>query len=56
MLTLPQIDRVRWHLFPEIRIEAPEQGEIFEDTIPDIIRIMDLQQEQLARSLGEGHR
>lgn len=56
VLTLPQIDRVRWHLFPEIRIEAPEQAEIFEDTIPDIIRIMDLQQEQLARSLGEGHR
>ncbi|MGB5254342.1 MAG: 3'-5' exonuclease [Sedimenticolaceae bacterium] len=56
VLTLPQIDRVRWHLFPEIRIEAPEQPEIFDDHIPDIIRIMDLQQEQLARSLGEGHR
>jgi superfamily I DNA and RNA helicase len=26
------------------------------DTIPNIVRIMDLQQEQLARSLGEGHR
>lgn len=56
VLALPQIDRVRWHLFPEIRIEAPEQPEIFDDRIPDIVRIMDLQQEQLARSLGEGHR
>jgi hypothetical protein len=62
-LTLPQIDRLRWHLFPEIRIGA-QQGGFFEDSepkavseqLPDIIRIMDVQQEQLARSLGEGHR
>jgi superfamily I DNA/RNA helicase len=27
-----------------------------EPEIPDIVRVMDLQQEQLARSLGEGHR
>lgn len=56
VLTLPQIDRVRWHLFPEIRIDAPEQPGMFDDHIPEIVRIMDLQQEQLARSLGEGHR
>lgn len=56
VLTLPQIDRVRWHVFPEIRIEAVQQTGMFEDHIPDIIRIMDIQQEQLARSLGEGHR
>ena len=56
VLTLPQIERVRWHIFPEIRIESPQQVGLFEDAIPDIIRIMDLQQEQLARSLGEGHR
>ncbi len=66
-LTLPQIDRIRWHLFPEIRIDAPSQSDLFstdvpeteaplEQALPDIIRIMDLQQEQLARSLGEGHR
>lgn len=24
--------------------------------VPDILRVMDLQQEQLARSLGDGHR
>jgi len=27
-LTLPQIDRVRWHLFPEIRISEPAQIEL----------------------------
>src|SRR5690606_8998436 len=60
-LSLPQIDRVRWHLFPEVRIV---QGSLFDaasDTeaaqlLPDLIKVMDLQQEQLARSLGEGHR
>lgn len=57
-LTLPQIDRVRWVLFPEVRVNsqlglfaAEEEAEV-----PDIIRVMDLQQEQLARSLGDGHR
>ncbi len=56
-LTLPQIDRVRWHLFPEVRI-PPRQGDLFEgqEPAPDLIRVLDLQQEQLARSLGEGHR
>lgn len=67
-LTLPQIDRIRWNLFPEVRIEAPQQ-DLFADSneqntdetahqnvIPDIVRVMDLQQEQLARSIGEGHR
>ena len=58
-LSLPQIDRIRWHLFPEIRIAAPTQNGLFDDQepeIPDLIRVLDLQQEQLARSLGEGHR
>lgn len=56
-LSLPQIDRVRWHLFPEIRIE-PSQRDLFsaDEPPPDLVRVMDLQQEQLARSLGEGHR
>ena len=63
-LTLPQLDRVRWHLFPEIRIGAM-QGELFQQpgpdrandaTIPELVRVMDLKQEQLARSLGTGHR
>ena len=64
-LTLPQIDRVRWHLFPEIRIDEG-QVELFgseiepekplDTVLPDIVKIMDVQQEQLARSLGDGHR
>lgn len=89
-LSLPQIDRVRWHLFPEIRINPPEQLLIGGDQgdnqkqdaqgdlpstaenrpsvhvdaepnhpselFPDIIKVMDLEQEALARSLGDGHR
>jgi len=60
-LSLPQIDRMRWHLFPEIRIAASPQGGLFDNPendaeIPDLVRVMDIQQEQLARSLGEGHR
>jgi len=87
-LTLPQIDRVRWHLFPEIRIAQPIQIDLLEtisteplseiddvaeksndsvsdnqstkppveDTFPDIAKVMDLKQESLARSLGDGHR
>ena len=57
VLSLPQIDRLRWHLFPEVRIQ-PSQGDLFADDEPplDQMRVMDLVQEQLARSLGEGHR
>lgn len=66
-LTLPQIDRVRWHLFPELRVDpgagqfglfpgasADDAGKAIE--IPDLVKVMDAQQEQLARSLGDGHR
>lgn len=70
LLSMPQIDRIRWHLFPEIRIS---QDSLFSDCLPgsaveheggrapqiasqSLMRVMDLQQEQLARSLGEGHR
>lgn len=59
-LSLPQIDRVRWILFPEVRVNSqpglfsPDEDDA--ETLPDIMRVMDLQQEQLARSLGEGHR
>ena len=60
VMSLPQIDRVRWILFPEVRVNL--QGRLFAadepgaETLPDLMRVMDLQQEQLARSLGEGHR
>lgn len=66
-LTLPQIDRIRWHLFPEIRINAGDQNDLFPidevadndgapTLLPDIMKVMDMQQELLARSLGKGHR
>lgn len=60
-LTLPQIDRIRWHLFPEIRVPERNQPDLLEQeeappALPDLMAVMDLQQEQLARSLGEGHR
>jgi hypothetical protein len=58
-LSLPQLDRIRWHLFPEIRLPARQIGlfdEVEEAEAPDLLRVLDLQQEQLARSLGEGHR
>lgn len=74
-LTQPQIDRIRWHLWPEVRVN-PDQRDLFgaangeqagteasepdelqrQWELPDIVRVMDYQQEQLARSLGEGHR
>lgn len=63
-LTLPQIDRIRGVIFPEIRI-TPHNRSLFDDlndeaqpdvSLPDIIQVMDMQQEQLARGFGEGHR
>ncbi|NMM09746.1 MAG: AAA family ATPase [Polaromonas sp.] len=59
VMSLPQIDRVRWIMFPEVRVQT--QGALFDDgdvdaELPSIMRVMDLQQEQLARSLGDGHR
>lgn len=59
-LSLPQIDRVRYHLYPEVRVNAlPGQFGLFAEQdapLPSLIKVMDLQQEQLARSLGDGHR
>jgi hypothetical protein len=59
-LTGEQIDRVRYHLFPEVRVNiSPGQFGLFSDhdaPVPSFIKVMDLQQEQLARSMGDGHR
>ena len=52
-LSLPQVERIRWHLFPEIRIH--QQLLTFEES-PDLLQVMDLAQEEIARNLGEGHR
>jgi superfamily I DNA/RNA helicase len=59
---------MRWHMFPELRVE-PGTGQFGLSydhgqqttpaqpiAIPDLIRVMDTQQEQLARSLGDEHR
>ncbi len=57
-LSLPQRDRIRWHLFPELRM--PQQASLDlggpAPELPDLLAVMDVQQEQVARSLGEGHR
>jgi hypothetical protein len=58
-LTLPQFDRLRAILFPEVRIvqialpfdPPPQQA-----GVDRVLSVMDLHQEQLARSLGSGHR
>lgn len=59
VMTLPQLDRARWIMFPEVRV--PGTGGLFDDSdleadMPGLMRVMDIQQEQLARSLGDGHR
>jgi len=60
-LSLPQVNRMRAILFPEIRVtqialpfdELPENASPAKDRI---LEVMDMQQEQVARSMGEGHR
>ena len=60
-LSLPQLDRVRALLFPEVRVrqialpfdEPPTDASPADDRT---LAVMDLQQELIARSLGEGHR
>jgi hypothetical protein len=58
-LSMPQFDRLRALLFPEIRIrqialplDEPKAADPSERTL----EVMDMHQEQIARSLGEGHR
>lgn len=56
-ISVPQLERVRWIMFPQVRV--PVQDSLLSDDteeLPDIMRVMDIQQEQLARSLGDGHR
>jgi UvrD-like helicase C-terminal domain/AAA domain/Nuclease-related domain len=53
-----QVDRIRYHLFPELRIQQaslfPELAKTGRKPVP--LLVMDLEQERLARSLGDGHR
>ena len=71
-LSLPQRDRIRWHLFPELRMQPTQASLLAAEalpgyggdgagdgdgaTLPDLLQVMDLQQEQIARTLGAGHR
>jgi hypothetical protein len=71
VLSLARIDRIRWHLFPEIRVdqgglfaaaEAPDTQSPADvatplaEVVPDLVRVMDREQEKFARNLGSGHR
>lgn len=59
-LTLPQVERIRWNLFPELRIEQGKLPlQVPNNTgVPtgDVLPMMDLAQEVIARNLGDGHR
>jgi len=58
-LSMPQFDRLRALLFPEIRIRQialPLDETTVSDPSNRALAVMDLHQEQIARSLGEGHR
>ena len=60
VLSLPQMNIVRGLLFPELRMGGQQSLPL--DSTPsrlivqDILQVMDLQQESVARNLGEGHR
>ncbi len=60
-LTTEQVDRIRHRIFPEVRLPRPrrlppaEQPRLF--AVPEeSLAVMDLEQERLAKQLGEGHR
>jgi superfamily I DNA/RNA helicase len=58
-LSMPQFDRLRALLFPEIRIRQialPLDEPMASDPSDRTLAVMDMHQEQIARSLGEGHR
>jgi Nuclease-related domain/AAA domain/UvrD-like helicase C-terminal domain len=58
-LSMPQFDRLRALLFPEIRIRQialPLDEAMVPEPSDRTLAVMDMHQEQIARSLGEGHR
>ena len=60
LLSLPQMNIVRGLLFPELRMGA-QQALPLDSTpsrlvVQDVLQVMDLHQESVARNLGEGHR
>ncbi len=53
----PQLDRVRWHLFPEIRVsqgtfdlESPSPPRV--ETVPECVRVMGLRYSRFANSIS----
>ncbi|SAB13027.1 DNA-dependent helicase II [Enterobacter hormaechei] len=57
--TPQQLDRIRWHLYPDARINSSVTRvdlDNFTFHTPDVVCMMDRNQEQLARSMGSGHR
>lgn len=58
-LSLPQVNIVRGLLFPELRIGAQQALPLESPArlvVQDVLQVMDLHQEVVARNLGEGHR
>lgn len=61
-LTSRMMDRVRWHIFPEIRIaNSPDLFDVDVSVEPKSldrsrIRQLDIEQEKFARQIGTGHR
>jgi Nuclease-related domain/UvrD-like helicase C-terminal domain/AAA domain len=59
-LTLPQLGLVRGHLYPELRMGVqqalPLQESANQLVVQDLMQVMDLNQEEIARGLGAGHR
>jgi DNA helicase IV len=60
LLTLPQMNIVRSLLFPELRMGVQQSLPLGATPsrliVQDVLQVMDLQQESVARNLGEGHR
>lgn len=61
LLSLPQMNIVRGLLFPELRLGGVQQSLLPGESparllVQDLLQVMDLQQESVARNLGEGHR
>ena len=59
-LTLPQMNMMRGLLFPELRMGVQQQLPLASSpsklVVQDLLQVMDMQQEAVARGLGEGHR
>jgi hypothetical protein len=59
-LSLPQMNIIRALLFPELRMgvqqSLPLESNASRLVVQDVLQVMDLQQEAVARNLGEGHR